>query len=401
MLKAEGPLATAGQQLLVLRNGQAVAGQISLSGDIYHVALPDGQIRVKAAEVEFVCRDFEEGYQRKRAAIPLGSLSDHLDLAQWCQRHKLYDHAAAELAEAAAIAPKNPLVGLLQRRMQMALTPPPEPPQKEITRDGSLSNEELDRMMRGLPHKTMENFSQAVQPLLMNNCTSSGCHGPQSDSGFRLERIPLGQPTGRRVTQRNLYAVLQYVDRNNPLSSKILTAATAPHATVKTAIFTEHQAPQWNLLVDWVRQLGPASQEKIPTNLAAEPLPAEDLSTTKSKETTPRVLSPDARKGRALASFLQAGAAVGPSGGSWMDNPAVKSAGKVEQATFPEPVADQKETTAKASKADASPSKIKRGATLPKFTLKDPFDAEIFNRRFLGNKKPEKADSESAKASEK
>ncbi|HEY4761262.1 MAG TPA: hypothetical protein VIH42_11835, partial [Thermoguttaceae bacterium] len=116
LLKAEEPIATNGQQLLLLRNGQAIEGRISRSGDIYLVALPEGEIRIKAADVELICGDFEEGYERKRATIQVGNLRDHLELAQWCQQHKMFDHAAAELAHAAAIAPKNPLVGLLQRR---------------------------------------------------------------------------------------------------------------------------------------------------------------------------------------------------------------------------------------------------------------------------------------------
>ena len=236
-LKAQGPQAANGQQLLLLRNGQALEGQINRSGDVYRIALSDGEIRVKAADVEFVCTDYEEGYQRKRAAIPIGSLRDHLDLAQWCQQHKLYDHAAAELADAAAIAPANPMVGFLQRRLQMSTEPLPDPPKTETSRDNSISNEELDRMVRGLPHKAIENFTQTVQPLLMNNCTTSGCHGPQSENGLRLQRIPQDLPAGRRLTQRNIYAVLQYVNRDNPLASRMLTVPTAPHGTAKMPSF--------------------------------------------------------------------------------------------------------------------------------------------------------------------
>ena len=44
----------------------------------------------------------EEGYQRKRAAMAMDNVQDHLELAQWCQRHGLYRFAADELAAAAA-----------------------------------------------------------------------------------------------------------------------------------------------------------------------------------------------------------------------------------------------------------------------------------------------------------
>ncbi len=192
ILKAQGPDGATGQQLLLLHNGQALEGRISRSDDVYRVVLPNGEIRVKPSDVDLLCKDFEEAYQRKRAAIPVGSLRDHLDLAQWCQQHKLYDHAAAELADAATIAPDNPMVGFLQRRLRITLEPQPERPKAEIAADNSLPNDELDRMIRGLPQKAVENFTQSVQPLLMNNCTASGCHGPQSESGLRLQRTDLG-----------------------------------------------------------------------------------------------------------------------------------------------------------------------------------------------------------------
>ncbi len=276
LLKAEEPAPAAAQQLLLLRNGQALEGRISRSGDIYHVALPNGEIRIKQSDVELLCKDFEEGYQRKRASIPVGSIRDHLDLAQWSQRNKLFDHAAAELDAAAAIAPGSPVVTYLQRRLQMTVHPPPDPPKAETAGDQSLSNQELDRMIRNLPHKAVENFTQSVQPLLMNHCTMAGCHGPQSETGLRLERISADQPAGRRLTQRNIYAVLQYVNRNNPLASKILTVPTAPHGGAKTAVFSDHQAMQYKRLVDWVIELSPAAiPESLPAHLDNQHMLAE------------------------------------------------------------------------------------------------------------------------------
>jgi hypothetical protein len=333
---AQEPAAPTGQQLLVLRNGQALEGSVSRSGDIYHVALSGGEIRIKAADVELVCRDLEEAYQRKRAVIPVGSLRERLDLAQWCERHKLYDHAAAELADAAAVAPGNPMVNFLRRRVETTLEPLPDPPKSESSRDTALSNAELDRMIRNLPHKTVEDFTRSVQPLLINNCTLSGCHGPQSKNGLCLQRPAADQPTGRRSTQRNLNSVLQYVDRDNPLASRILTVPTAPHGTAKTAIFSEHQITQYKRLVDWVLQLGPADTSNPPEI------------TTNTAPTTAEI-----------------------------------------QAVFQAPAA--KSAKADPSADSESPKrKVKRGATPPEFTPKDSFDPEIFNRRYI---KPAKSDS--------
>ena len=98
------------QGVLLLRNGQMIEGQISRNNDHYQVNLPYGEIRVRVADVEFCCRTLQEGYERKRAAIQVGNVQDHLELAQWCERHGLLDLAANELSAAAAIEPNHPMV---------------------------------------------------------------------------------------------------------------------------------------------------------------------------------------------------------------------------------------------------------------------------------------------------
>ena len=33
-------------------------------------------------------------------------------------------------------------------------------------------------------------FARRIQPLLVNNCTAAGCHGRDSETGFRLSKVP-------------------------------------------------------------------------------------------------------------------------------------------------------------------------------------------------------------------
>jgi hypothetical protein len=381
--KAQGPEGTTGQQLLLLHNGQALEGRISRSDDVYHVGLPNGEIRVKPSDVELLCKDFEEAYQRKRAAIPIGSLRDHMDLAQWCEQHKLYEHATAELADAAAIAPDNPMVGFLQRRLRITVEPQPERPKAEVVADDSLPNDELDRMIRGLPQKAVENFTQSVQPLLMHNCTASGCHGPQSGSGLRLQRTTLDQPAGRRMTQRNIYTVLRYVDRDNPLASRILTVPIAPHGTAKTAVFTEHQVTQYKRLVEWVLLLGPSDMPELPATIPnSQPIMADNFPDVASPATPPNILPKDAGKARPLPSVAHSAAAGGLSGNARPGKPATPPNREAAQATFLAPVSQPVDAESSLDPESQSP-KIKRGAVGPEFTPKDSFDPEIFNRRYL------------------
>ena len=257
----------AGQGVLLLRNGQMLEGRIVRTEDHYQVNLPDGEIRVRACDVELCCQTLEEGYQRKRAAIQVSNAQDHLQLAQWCERHGLYKFAANELADAAAIEPNHPMLGVLRRRLEMDLEPPQQPLEPSGPIEKVPSAEDLDRLTRGMPPGSMEMFTQTVQPLLMNYCMTSGCHGPQSQTKLRLMRAPMNQPPGRRITQRNLHAVLQEIDYANPSASRLLTAICASHGPVKAAIFTDRQAGQYRRILDWVNLVTQQQQQPIAPEL--------------------------------------------------------------------------------------------------------------------------------------
>ena len=398
VLSAEEPLPSEnGRELLVLRNGQILEGRITKLKDHYLVDLLNGEIRIPAAEADFVCRNLEEGYERKRAVIQAGNWQDHLELAHWCMKHQLRDHAAAELAAGEAVSPNNPMFSALRRQME----PIPEPAaksEKAPPPEGTVSNEELDRLVRGLPPKAMETFTQTVQPVLINNCTAAGCHGPQSTTNLRLSRVTTGEAANRRLTQRNLYAVMQYVNSENPAQSPLLTLPAAPHGSAKDAIYTERRAGQYLRIAEWVMGLGPSDQpapteilanRELPKNPADEP-PA-DVSMP------PRLLSRDAQKAKPLAATKKYRGQPIPE--------AAAASNEVTPASYQEPPAEFLQSNHLRSAAASLPDKaispvepssrvppmqkVKRGAPLPQAASKDPFDPEIFNRRYHKDDAPQ------------
>ncbi len=264
---------------------------------LYIIDFSDGQIRVKPADVDLVCNSLDEGYQRKRAAMATGDAHDHLELAQWCLRHDLLGPAAAELADAKTADPNDPMISALDHRLKMAL----EPPSATATSKSipGPSNDELDRMIRGLPRGAIESFTQSVQPVLMNHCATAGCHGPQSETGLRLFRIPTSKTASRRITQRNLYSALSFVDRENPAASRLLTVPSGPHGTAKIAIFNEHQAAQYRRLVEWTSQLaGQASNAEVPATL--NPMFLPPATNGAAGQMPPQMLSQEVRRAHPL-----------------------------------------------------------------------------------------------------
>src|SRR5690606_19870270 len=79
----------------------------------------------------------------------------------------------------------------------------------------------------------------------------------------------------RRFTQRNLYATLQYIDREKPENSPLLTFPARRHGTAATAVFDEHTKRQFEELLSWVKltvgQAEPLANARIvqPSTLAA------------------------------------------------------------------------------------------------------------------------------------
>ncbi len=259
--------------VLLLKNGEVLEGKISRAGEHYYVAVHGGELRIQADSVEFSCRNLEEGYRQKRLAIRKGNATDHLRLAVWCEHHGLLGHAARELVDAIDADPTHPAIDALERRIRLAMEPPkpafPSQPPAEPPPDWK----ELDRLMGEMPPGSVETFTQTVQPLLVNHCTSAGCHGHGSETKFRLLRAPVGRSPRRRLTQRNLHATLQWIDRDDPKASPLLTAPVNPHGTAKVPVFTNSQVSQYQRLVDWVFLVAEKKKTDVPETVSAHRQP--------------------------------------------------------------------------------------------------------------------------------
>ena len=281
--------------VLLLRNGEMLEGKITPAGDRYDVVLPAGVLHVKASEVEFVGADVEACFRRRREGIDADKIHDHLTLADWCLRHSLYENASAQLAAAKQLDPAHPKIGLLERRLQMALEPATATSRSVPVASDQPTTDDLDRMVRGMPPGSVEAFTNSVQPVLLNRCSNANCHGPNSTTDFKLLRTPTGRTTSRRTTQRNLHAALSAIDRLHPDESKLLIVPLKAHGGSKAPIFTSRQAAQFRPLIEWVfltANAKPVDKESTPASLPAAvakaiPLPkATSIDDTAAYDTT-------------------------------------------------------------------------------------------------------------------
>lgn len=256
--------------VLVLRNGQALDGEVTRAGDYYIVGKGQGsELRLKADDVELFCGSLVEAYEFKAAHLSGISGRPHIELAKWCLRHGLFAQCSDQLAAAADREPDNPQIKDLQTRLALVAQSPAPPVAAQATA-ATISAEDLEMAVRVLPKASVEKFGAIVQPILLNRCGANLCHGPNAKSEFRLLRPPPGQIVSRRFTQRNLYAAVKYLDRTNPELSPLIAMPQQRHGNSLNPVFDKHSAGQLDELVAWARMtLAPISGPKGPASIAA------------------------------------------------------------------------------------------------------------------------------------
>ena len=286
---ADSPRTEPVDTFLLLYNGNIVSGKIRQDGEHYWVKSRSAEIKIRADQVELACGSVEEGYQQKHTAIEGGGARGHLDLAHWCLRQRLFQHAEFELQTARTIEPGHPRIAVLERHLAMTQpvnNPSKSPPGRNAASRRIPSTDDLDTMVRSLPDGVVESFATTVQPVLLNHCATVGCHASSGDNHLRLERMPVQRHARRRPTVRNLHAVLKLIRSSAPDRSPLLTYPIRSHGGVDEPVFTRHNATQYQHLVEWVQKLSGdsvstasvASVTPTRTSLAVEaPSPPADL----------------------------------------------------------------------------------------------------------------------------
>src|SRR5687767_11190332 len=89
--------------------------------------------------------------------------------------------------------------------LETALAQPERPPARTNSRSpGSQEG--------GYNAETLRQFSQRVQPLLLNTCGTGACHGGPNNGGFELVRGGLVQGINANLTRQNLEQTLRLVN---------------------------------------------------------------------------------------------------------------------------------------------------------------------------------------------
>jgi hypothetical protein len=258
------------RNVLVLTNGRVISGRISQGAGGFIVKTESGgSILVPFDRIRLRASDMHDAYLRFLESFPNPSPETHVALAGWCLTQQLYDETKIELRAALKANPNHTEARNMLRRLEVILKPqssPQEATTKERSQTGDGFESPPTSSLAGLSRDAALEFVTKVQPLMMNSCAMAGCHSVGSRTAFQLERVRLGRRSSRVLTQRNLAATLQYIDRSDADGSRMLTVPLENHGRGGRPIFSRSRdTNQFQLLRNWVRRIAAESPAEIRT----------------------------------------------------------------------------------------------------------------------------------------
>ncbi|MEO1498579.1 MAG: hypothetical protein AAFV43_15655 [Planctomycetota bacterium] len=299
-----GSLLTAGPapaEVLLLKHGGMLVGEVEAVDDGFWVTQDGRALHVpkKQAAGRFLSQDAAYRSLAERIEQAGGSLPARLQLAEWCLTHRLHDAAREQLSAAWLATGDDPRIDRLAVRLEneaIAERTPPSPPKSStpptttrrnpVQQAGYAAPVAPAAPLATLPPLDAEQrraFTRRIQPLLVTNCTAGGCHQSAPAASPHRDPTQLG-PTHRlvldrrrlhgyadaRSTEANLRAVLAWIDTESPADSPLLTAAAGPHAGVMPLAGVRRD--EWlERLTEWVTAVAAHGSGPSP-----EPVPSPD-----------------------------------------------------------------------------------------------------------------------------
>ena len=232
-------------QFYLLRTGYLLEGSATLDDNCYTVQTPFGSMNVPAHNVEFVGKSKEDIYHYKRNDVDPTNSNALVRFAEWCISTGFTEEGIAEYQRAGQVAPNAAFAGLIRQRLETLQQPTTTNALSETP-----SETPAPANVPTVSRQLFENFVRRVQPVLVNRCVSTDCHGTSGNQQFKMgiPREPLGN-----TSTRNLQAVLASINLEYPKESPFLLALVTPHGGTKTALSME--STLYIQIVQWVQQV--------------------------------------------------------------------------------------------------------------------------------------------------
>jgi hypothetical protein len=362
--------------VILMNTGRILTGFASRNAGGWIVEQPNGRVQVPLDQVNVVANSLVDAYRKQRDSVVKPTPATHMALAQWCISYRLHHEARDELKKCLTLDPDHTSARKLLRRLDDMLDPVEPrklPAAPNRTSDGFLVPDA--ESLGGLSTDAATTFTQRIQPLLINKCGNASCHGTTSSKvkveGFHLIPVRPGTTAHRLYTERNLAEVLRYIDLQEPGLSPLVAIPQGTHAGTAGVFHGTAGNGQIKMLRAWILAVAREKQAEE-DELSLRPSIA-----AKSTRQTPASSSVDDSLNSEMD--LPEAAVLTASG---TDAP-VRAAMKFNPGQVPGSNVGNSPAELTTDQRDAQPVSPGKGtASRSERTTDDPFDPDIFNRRF-------------------
>jgi hypothetical protein len=298
ILSSAGPCGFAMAQALggaiLLKNDRVIEGKIEPSGDFYSVQLAEqARVSIPKSQVLQIGENKKALYLFKKSSIKRWQPGDHFQLTRWCMVNGLLAEAAEHYQQVASEAGEHPRVKQLALELQSKLLEVPEfrqflglearPPvaspfsqmiePKSVAAQAHNTSPVLPASNTSLVAAAMHppiaaHFSRRIQPILLNRCGQTACHGAQSENSLRV--IEPYRNAYERVSSENLQSTLSQVSMKREEMSPLLYYATTAHGLQRQPGISVTETQLLNELVSWIQFV----QNPVAAAVAERPLGA-------------------------------------------------------------------------------------------------------------------------------
>lgn len=304
-----------GPGAVLMKHGDVIAGELSPLGDQISVRIDENNsVFIPVRQIEFSARSIEEIYQYKIKKYGRIGTGEHYQMSLWCLKNKMNDQAIFHYEELKRMVPNDPIVKRLaiqiketvlqepwakevirqQKQSQpntgvvtasgnsssvggvqtaggatsvnslkapasnSAPTPPATRPQsipKSGTQPQTFTN--ADATAKPMTFEAVVSddaaklFRSHLQPILIQKCGQSGCHGAQATNELKLLR-PAANST-KKTAENNIASLVPFIDAADANKSTLYQMATRPHGTQKTGSVGQIDNDGSDELLGWLK----------------------------------------------------------------------------------------------------------------------------------------------------
>lgn len=216
---------------VLLKNDNVLFGQAYQVGEFVLVRTSEnGQVKLPRKSVACWADSPQSLYQFRVDQRESDDISAQLRDVKWCIQNDFYDLASRELDSIRQVAPNHPEVHTFSQQLHRLTTKPKTPaafvpaatPPVEV-QQASFDGKEL----APVDLATLQGFAKHVQPTLINRC--GNCHSQSAGQKWSLTLPTPGSRPSSQITRDNLAATLPFVLGETAEQTELFVRSTTAH----------------------------------------------------------------------------------------------------------------------------------------------------------------------------